>query len=68
MLVEFKGSVMPNKFISDAAKSSEQSRVKLEHTFKKVANNAKKEGMTQPYAVATSAIEKMTHYNPKKEV
>lgn len=55
---------MPNAFIQDVVKQTGVSEKKAEHTFKKVEENAKASGARNPYAVATAAVEKYTHYKP----
>ena len=57
---------MPEKFVKRAAKKGGKSVAKVEKQFKAVAKNAKREGMKEPYAVATAAVEKSTGYKPKK--
>jgi len=58
---------MPTTFIKRAAKKGGESKAKVEDQFKKVAKAAKKEGMKEPYAVATAAVKKSTGYKPKKK-
>ena len=51
---------MPNNFIKKIAKQSGESKGKLENTYKKIENNAKKEGYSNTVAnkIAVSTIEK----------
>ncbi len=49
---------MPNAFIKEVAKQSGVKKSKLEHEYKTVEKEAKKEGMSNPWAVATAAVEK----------
>lgn len=48
-------------------KKSGESVGKVEKEFKAVAKSAKKQGINNPYAVATSAVEKHTGYKPRKK-
>lgn len=56
---------MPNAFINNVVKDTDAKRSEAEHTFKKIEENAKKSGATNPYAVATAAVEKIYGYKPK---
>lgn len=56
---------MPNAFIKKEAKKHHTSTEKLESIYKKVEKSAEKSGATNPYAVATSAVEKYLHKNNK---
>jgi hypothetical protein len=57
---------MPSNFIKDVHKQTGESTKKLDTEFKTVENAAKKEkGVTNPYAVATAAVIKYSHYKPK---
>jgi hypothetical protein len=55
---------MPSNFIKDIVKQTGVKEEKIEHTFKKVEESAKKSGATNPYAVATAAVERMSGYKP----
>lgn len=58
---------MTKTFIKRAAKKAGESTKKVDKEFKAVAKSAKKQGINNPYAVATAAVEKHTGYKPKKK-
>jgi hypothetical protein len=58
---------MPTPFIKKAAAQTHESKKHLEHVFKKVEKSAKKSGATNPYAVATAIVEKVSGYHPSKK-
>lgn len=57
---------MPIPFVKEVAKQSGEKKQTIESEYKKQEELAKKRGVTNPYAYATSVIEKMhPSYKPK---
>lgn len=58
---------MPNSFIKSVHKQTGESTKKLDNEYKKVETYAKKKHVSNPYAYATSVVEKMSKYKTKKD-
>ena len=56
---------MPNGLIRKLSHEHHVPKQELEHVFKKVAKNAKKEHMNNPYAVATKISERYAQKHGK---